>query len=112
MDITGPSTARHGYTLLTIIDYYSHYPFALIISQGTSTEFFSCLKDLCVMLGQPENFVSDNGTLFVSRKLEGILTSVGTMHYKSAVYHLLGNEILVRLHELLKNHIACILEEH
>lgn len=79
MDITGPSTTRHGYTLLTIIDYYSHYPFALMISQGIPKEFFSCLKHLCVMFGQPENFVSDNGTLFVSRKFEGILTSVGTM---------------------------------
>lgn len=109
--IAGPSAALYGYPLVTVTDYYSRYPFAFPVSQGTLQELISCLTTLFAMFGLPGRLVSENGTPFVSREFEGFLRRIGAAHYQSAVCHPQGNGTVERLCRTLKKCVARILEE-
>ena len=47
VDLTGPSESLHGCTLLTIIDYFSRYPEAYILTRGELLRLSTVFASLC-----------------------------------------------------------------
>ena len=105
IDLTGPSETLKGCTLLTIIDYYSRYPEAYILRNGSSAEILSCLRESFARFGIPKTQVSDNGSVFVSKEFEQFLTSLGIVHRRSSNYHPQSNGTIERLHSTLKSRL-------
>ena len=105
IDLTGPSETLKGHTLLTIIDYYSRYPEAYILKNGTSAEIISCLTESFARFGIPKALVSDNGSVFVSEGFEAFLISLGISHIRSSNYHPQSNGAIERLHSIMKSRL-------
>ena len=103
--LTGPSETLKGCTLLTIIDYYSRYPEAYILRNGSSAEILSCLRESFARFGIPKSLVSDNGSVFVPKEFEQFLTSLGIVHIRNSNYHPQSNGTIERLHSTHKSRL-------
>ena len=111
LDLTSPSEALQGRTLLTIIDYYSHYPEAYVLSKGDVHEILSCLREMFVRYGLPVMVTTDNGSVFRSEAFNAFLRSIGTQHNYSSNYHPCSNGTIERLHATLKSRIKRIVHD-
>ena len=97
VDLMGPSKTLRGHTLLTIIDYYSHYPEAYTLNNANSAEIISCLTESFACFGIPK-VISDNGLVFVTKEFKSFLSSLGITHIHSSNYHPQSNGMIKRLH--------------
>ena len=105
LDLTGPSDALQGRTLLMIIDYYSRYPEAYILSKGDVNDILLCLIETFARYGLPATLTTDNGSVFRSEAFNVFLRSIGTKHIYSSNYHPCANSTVERLLEHL-NHAS------
>ena len=111
IDLTGPSEATRGRTLLTIIDYYSRYPEAFVLKSGTAQEIMCKLRETFARFGLPRAVVSDNGTVFVSREISSFFSHLGVNHIRTSNYHPESNGTVERFHSTLKSRINRIMHE-
>jgi hypothetical protein len=74
LDIFGPVNDTY---LLTIMDYYSSWPEAIIINDTTSETIIEKLSEIFARYGFPETVLTDNGQQFISAKIEKIYSYVG-----------------------------------
>ena len=111
IDLTGPSEATGGRTLLTIIDYYSRYPEAFVMKSGTAHEILCKLRETFARFGIPRAVVSDNGTVFVSKEISSFFAYLGVSHIRTSNYHPESNGTVERLHSTLKSRINGIMYE-
>lgn len=109
--LTGPSDATRDKTLLTIIDYYSRYPKAFVVKSGTAQEIMCKLRETFARFGIPRAVVSDNGTVFVSREISSIFSSLAVVHIRTSNYHPESNGTVERFHSTLKSRINRIMYE-
>ena len=86
----------NGNVVLTAIDYFSRYPFAFVLKNGTSNAIVKCLHNIVSHFGLPEAITSDNGTPFTSTEFTGFLHRLGIRHNKSFVYFLQANGLVQR----------------
>ena len=111
IDLTGPSEATNGKTLLTIIDYYSRYPEAFVLKSGTAREIMCKLRETFSRFGIPRSVVSDNGTVFVSKEISSFFAYLGIRHIRTSNYHPESNGTVERFHSTLKSRINRIMYE-
>ena len=78
MDFKGPlsSSSRNTY-ILTIVDEYSHFPFAFPCPNTNSTTVMKCLDQLFTLCGYPSYIHSDRGASFLSQELKKIISHNG-----------------------------------
>lgn len=111
LDITGPSDRTENKIVFTVIDYYSRYPFACIISSSSSQQVIEKLIQIFAKFGFPSEIVSDNGTCFTSQEFQDFLTSLGIKHCRSSVYFPSSNGLVERFHSTLKSHTDKLLSQ-
>lgn len=111
MDITGPSDRTENKIVLTVIDYYSRYPFACIISSSSSQQIIDKLIQVFSKFGFPSEIVSDNGTCFTSQEFCDFIQSLGIKHCRSSVYFPSSNGLVERFHSTLKSHTDKLLSQ-
>ncbi|UYV85033.1 hypothetical protein LAZ67_X004344, partial [Cordylochernes scorpioides] len=108
IDIVGP--IGHHY-VLTVIDYYSSYPEAMIIEDISSKTIIKKLMEIFARHGYPHEVVTDNGLQFVSTSMERFLKECGIGHIKASPYYPKSNGKIERFHRFLKKQFNSSSEE-
>ncbi|UYV77506.1 K02A2.6-like [Cordylochernes scorpioides] len=108
IDIVGP--IGHHY-VLTVIDYYSSYPEAMIIEDISSKTIIAKLMEIFARHGYPHEVVTDNGLQFVSTSMERFLKECGIRHIKASPYYPKSNGKIERFHRFLKKQFNSSSEE-
>ena len=78
IDFKGPlsSTSKNRY-LLTVIDEYSHFPFAFACTSTNTDSVIQSLNQIFIVFGMPSYIHSDRGTSFLSKEVREYLTNLG-----------------------------------
>ena len=56
----------HGNTYLLVVDYFSRYPAVVRLTTTTSQNIIKSLSSIFSQHGIPDEFISDNGQLYIS----------------------------------------------
>ncbi|UYV71739.1 hypothetical protein LAZ67_9000200, partial [Cordylochernes scorpioides] len=108
IDIVGP--IGHHY-VLTVIDYYSSYPEAMIIEDISSKTIIEKLMEIFASHGYPHEVVTYNGLQFVSTSMERFLKECGIRHIKASPYYSKSNGKIEIFHSFLKKQFNSSSEE-
>uniref|UniRef100_W5N945 Gypsy retrotransposon integrase-like protein 1 n=1 Tax=Lepisosteus oculatus TaxID=7918 RepID=W5N945_LEPOC len=90
IDLVGPIQ-------LTIIDYYTSYPEAVVVSDISSATVIRELMNIFARFGYPLEVVTDNGRQFIA-----FLTNCGIKHIRASPYYPRSNGKIERFHRYLK----------
>ena len=85
-----PTSSRNKY-LFTVIDEYSRYPFAVSISDISSTTVVKCLDQIFSFCGFPTYIHSDRDSSFISNELKSYLIQKGIVTSNSTPYYPISN---------------------
>ena len=66
--------------ILTVVDLHSRHVWAVAVKRQTSEAAISFLCNLFDAVGSPESLLSDNGTLFTSKRFQNFLTQRNVKH--------------------------------
>jgi len=92
IDFKGPlPTDTDNKYILTIVDEYSRFPFAIPCSDTTSNTVVRCLTDLFALFGRPSYIHSDRGSSFMSAELKQFLNDLGIATSRTTGYNPQGN---------------------
>ena len=92
IDFKGPlKSTTNNYYMLTIIDEYSRFPFAMPCPNTSAGSVIKCLNQLFTLCGTPNYIHSDRGSAFLSQELKEFLTRRGVATSKTTPYHPSGN---------------------
>ncbi|UYV64000.1 K02A2.6-like [Cordylochernes scorpioides] len=100
IDHAGPF---QGKLLLVVVDAYSKWIEAKIVSTTSTETTINCLKEIFATHGLPDVIVSDNGTSFTSELFRTFLKRNGVRHILCAPYHAASNGQVERAIQTLKN---------
>lgn len=84
IDLVGP--IQNNY-ILTLTDYYTSYPEAIVINDISSATVFNQLTKIFARFGYPLEFVTDNGKQFVGQLFETFPTTYGIKHIRASPYY-------------------------
>ena len=104
IDVFGPIKGDY---LLTVMDYHSSWPEAIILPDIRSESIILGLADIFSRFGFPEEVVSDNAQSFVSDKTVGFFKSCGIKHIRCSPYYPRSNGKIERFHRYLKKTLKC-----
>ncbi|GFV33825.1 hypothetical protein TNCV_1069321 [Trichonephila clavipes] len=92
LDFKGPlpSVSRNHY-ILTIVDEFSRFPFAIPCSDISAKTVILHLKNIFSIFGMPSFIHSDRVTSFMSQELKSFLTSQGIATSRTTPYNPAGN---------------------
>ncbi|GFV40073.1 hypothetical protein TNCV_2915021 [Trichonephila clavipes] len=92
LDFKGPlpSVSRNHY-ILTIVDEFSRFPFAIPCSDISAKTVILHLKNIFSIFGMPSFIHSDRGSSFMSHELKSFLTSQGIATSRTTPYNPAGN---------------------
>ena len=99
IDIVGP--IENSY-VLTLIDYYTSFPEAVVINDVSSATVIKELTLIFARFGYPLEIVSDNAKTFVGNLFESFLTTCGIKHIRASPYYPRSNGKIERFHRYLK----------
>ncbi|GFW69689.1 retrovirus-related Pol polyprotein from transposon opus [Trichonephila clavipes] len=85
-----PSVSRNHY-ILTIVDEFSRFPFAIPCSDISAKTVILHLKNIFSIFGMPSFIHSDRGSSFMSHELKSFLTSQGIATSRTTPYNPAGN---------------------
>ncbi|UYV77695.1 K02A2.6-like, partial [Cordylochernes scorpioides] len=105
VDLVGPIDSKY---ILTLIDYYSSFPEAIIINDISSKTIISKLKEIFARYGFPIEIVSDNGLQFVSKDTEQFFMKLGIKHIRVSPYYPKSNGKIERFHRYLKKQLISV----
>ena len=100
IDFAGPF---EGKMILVIVDAYSKFIDAHVMSSSTSTATIAKLSQTFATHGLPYTLVSDNGTPFTSEEFQNFCRCNGMNHVRSSPYHPASNGLAERAVQTLKN---------
>ncbi|UYV65549.1 K02A2.6-like, partial [Cordylochernes scorpioides] len=100
IDHAGPF---QGKLFLVVIDAYSKWIEAKIVSTTSTETTINCLKEIFATHGLPDVIVSDNGTSFTSELFRTFLKRNGVRHILCAPYLAASNGQVERAIQTLKN---------
>ena len=95
-----PSASKNKY-LLTVIDKYSRFPFAIPCPNISTETVIKCLKAIFSLCGMPEFIHSDRGSSFISVELTNYFRNRGIASSHSTPYHPTGNSQVERFNGIL-----------
>lgn len=92
LDFKGPlpSSTRNRF-LLTIVDEYSRFPFAIPCADTSASTIITHLQNIFSIFGMPAFIHSDRGSSFMSRELKTFLTSNGIATSRTTAFNPQGN---------------------
>ncbi|GFU65989.1 retrovirus-related Pol polyprotein from transposon opus [Trichonephila clavipes] len=92
LDFKGPlpSVSRNHY-ILTIVDEFSRFPFAIPCSDISAKTVILHLKNIFSIFGMPSFIHSDRGSSFMSHELKSFLTSQGIATSRTTPYNPAAN---------------------
>ncbi|GFT20644.1 retrovirus-related Pol polyprotein from transposon 17.6 [Trichonephila clavipes] len=92
LDFKGPlpSVSRNHY-ILTIVDEFSRFPFAIPCSDISAKTIILHLKNIFSIFGMPSFIHSDRRSSFMSHELKSFLTSQGIATSRTTPYNPAGN---------------------
>lgn len=92
LDFKGPlpSTNKNRF-LLTIVDEYSRYPFAVPVPDTSASTVITSLQNIFSLFGMPTYIHSDRGSAFMSNELKSYLTTQGIATSRTTAYNPAGN---------------------
>lgn len=92
LDFKGPlpSNTKNRY-ILTIVDEYSRFPFAIPCKDLSATTVIHHLESIFSTFGMPSYIHSDRGSAFMSRELKTYLASHGVATSRTTPYNPQGN---------------------
>ena len=99
IDLVGPIGNLH---ILTVIDYYTSYPEAIVLSDISSQSVIGELMKIFARFGYPLEVVTDNGRQFVAHLFEDFLKTCGIKHIRASPYYPKSNGKIERFHRYLK----------
>ncbi|XP_069755528.1 uncharacterized protein [Narcine bancroftii] len=85
-----PSTNRNNY-ILTAINEYSRFPFAVPCPDTTATSVIQALHSIFAIFGYPNSIHSDRGSSFMSAELQQYLLECGIASSRTTSYNPRGN---------------------
>ena len=85
-----PSSTPNKY-ILTVVDEYSRYPFAIPCPNMLASTVLKCLAQIFTLFGLPDYIHSDRGANFLSAEVTNYLHSVGVATSKTTPYNPRGN---------------------
>ncbi|GFW73116.1 retrovirus-related Pol polyprotein from transposon opus [Trichonephila clavipes] len=102
LDFKGPlpSVSRNHY-ILTIVDEFSRFPFAIPCSDISAKTVILHLKNIFSIFGMPSFIHSDRGSSFMSHELKSFLTSQGIATSRTTPYNPAGNGQLERYNGII-----------
>ncbi|UYV80580.1 hypothetical protein LAZ67_19000797 [Cordylochernes scorpioides] len=92
-----------GKIFLVVVDAYSKWIEAKIVSTTSTETTINCLKEIFATHGLADVIVSDNGTSFTSEPFRTFLKRNGVRHILCAPYHAASNGQVERAIQTLKN---------
>ncbi|XP_048582656.1 uncharacterized protein K02A2.6-like [Nematostella vectensis] len=99
LDLVGPFPGQ--IYILTLVDYKSKWPEAVILHSVSSKSIIKALVDIFSRFGNSEEVVTDNGSQFISGEFEDFLKSKGIAHSRSSPYYPKANGQVERFHRYL-----------
>ncbi|XP_046962205.1 uncharacterized protein K02A2.6-like [Vanessa cardui] len=99
-----------GKTFLLLIDSYSKWLEAEIVTSMNSTSVTTILRKIFASQGLPDVLVSDNGRTFVSEEFNNFLSKNGIQHLYSPPYHPASNGQIERSIQSFKNKLKKLSE--
>ena len=92
IDLKGPprSSSQNPY-MPTIVDVYSHFPFAFPCPNTTSATVMKSLDKMFVLCGTPSYIHPDRGSSFLSQERKDYFSQRGIATSKTSPYHPIGN---------------------
>ncbi|GFW91327.1 hypothetical protein TNCV_737421 [Trichonephila clavipes] len=92
LDFKGPlSSVSRNHYILTIVDEFSRFPFAIPCSDISAKTVILHLKNIFSIFGMPSFIHSDRGSSFMSHELKSFLTSQGIATSRTTSYNPAGN---------------------
>ncbi|MGZ6453674.1 MAG: reverse transcriptase domain-containing protein [Bdellovibrio sp.] len=105
-DVGVLSGRGHKY-VLTVIDVFSKFAFAIPIKNKKATTIASKLhKHVFSIFGAPERLHSDNGKEFCNEILDAMCRVIGVDRSRTTAYHPQGNAVAERIHQFFQNALA------
>lgn len=113
LDFKGPlpSVSRNRY-LLTIVDEFSRFPFAIPCSDISSTTVITHLRNIFSIFGMPGYIHSDRGSSFMSLELKSFLTSLGVATSRTTAYNPKGNGQVERYNGIIWKSVQLALKSN
>ena len=114
LDFKGPlplSENKNRY-ILTVIDEYSRYPFAIPCKNVSAHTVYEALCQLFSMFGMTGYVHSDRGSGFMSKELRGYLNERGIACSRTTPYHPQGNGLVERYNGIIWKTVSLSLKSH
>jgi transposase InsO family protein len=109
----GVLSNRGNRYLLTVIDGFSKYSFAIPLKNKTAKAVASKLyKHVFSQFGYPKRLHSDNGTEFCNSVLEELCEFLDINKTHTTVYHPQGNAYAERIHQFFKNALTAFVNQN
>ena len=103
LDLVGPFPGE--VYIMTVVDYKSKWPEAIVLKQITSKSIITALKDIFARFGNPKVLVTDNGRQFIAEEFQDFLKMNGIRHSRVSPYFPQANEQVERFHRYLKHSV-------
>ena len=113
LDFKGPlpSCSKNRF-ILTVIDEYSRFPFAVPCENVSSLSVTSALCQIFSIFGIPSYIHSDCGSGFMSKELRDNLHSKGIATSRTTPYNPQGNGLVERYNGIIWKTVTLALEAH
>jgi hypothetical protein len=115
MDSVGPynKTAQGNTFMLTIIDYYTKYAWAIPISEMTTEVIMKkFMSEIVCTQGAPEVILTDRGTPFISELAKAIYEMIESKKVQTTAYHPQTNGLVERFHRHMNDMLACVCKDN
>ena len=96
--------------MLTVIDEYSRFPFAIPCANTCASTVIDCLSSVFFLVGLPSYIHSDRGSSFMSHELRSFLHNLGIATSNSSPYHPTGNSQVERYNGIIWKTVTLILK--
>ncbi|KAG6438794.1 hypothetical protein O3G_MSEX000230 [Manduca sexta] len=106
-DFLGPLYSK---MFLVVIDAYSKWPEAVVMSNITAQKTIEVFKNIFVRYGYPLHLVTDNGPTWTSEEFRSFCKIVGVKQTFTPTYYPATNGLAERFVESFKSHVIKIVE--
>lgn len=106
IDLVGPiapTTERGHRYILVMVDYATRYPEAVALKNIETETIAEALVNIYTRVGVPEEYLSDQGSQFMSGVMSSVSRLLSMSHLVSAPYHPICNGLVERFNSTLKS---------
>ena len=97
-----------GRHLLSVVDYGSRFPEAILLGGTTTRHVIAALSDIFARNGLPSQLVSDNGPQFASAEFSSFLQQASIQHVRASPRYPQANGMVERFHRTLRARFATL----